>query len=83
MSVLLRDLGADQIFATRWLAEAAKFKFESKFELAITPKGYSGRQWKVLTAKLKAELLGQCFGIARADLTGDNTGFSLMLFLAM
>ena len=59
------------------IGQAAEFKFESKFKplptsaghLAITPKGYSRRQSKDLTAKSMAKLVGPRSGTAWAGVS--------------
>ena len=69
----------EQIKPLQPIGQAAEFKFESKFKplpssaghLAITPKGYSRRQSKGLTAKSMAKLLGPRSSTAWAGWTGE------------
>ena len=71
---------SEQIKPFQPVGQAVEFKLESKFKplltstchLAITPKGYSRRQLKVLAAKSMAKLLGPRSGIAWAGWTGEH-----------
>ena len=71
---------SEQIKPLQPIGQAAKFKFESKFEplptsaghLAITPEGYSSKQSKDLTAISMAKLLGPRSGTVWTGRTGEH-----------